>query len=220
MKRVIGFTLLEVLAALMLLGFLLVGIYTGIHATMRTVRSGQKHTLRFNQVRTAQHFLRSELEQALAWPVAHNDKGEPLFFIGSASEIRFVAPLPGYLAHLGPQLLHIVLVPDKAGTMRLEVSFATLSPDGSAPQPVGDTQILLKGIDSGVFQYFDRGPERNPDGSQNQEKSSGWQATWENRQQLPGLVSVRLKLKHGTDWPLLNVPLRLTSQRHNAMRSR
>ena len=63
MKRMAGFTLLEVLAALMLLAFLLVGVYSGIHTATRTVHAGQARIEQFDQIRAAQHFGVSVLAQ-------------------------------------------------------------------------------------------------------------------------------------------------------------
>ena len=40
MKRVAGFTLLEVLASLVLLALLLIGVYSGLRTATRSVRSG------------------------------------------------------------------------------------------------------------------------------------------------------------------------------------
>jgi general secretion pathway protein J len=197
-----GFTLLEVLAALMLLGFLLVGVYSGIHTATRTVHAGQARIEQFDQIRAAQRFVRSELAQVLAQPIAHDDKGLPLFFSGSAHEMRFVAPLPGYLGRLGPQLQQLRLVPDDHGTLRLEASFAILPPDGSEPKPLGDAQVLLEGIASGGFHY--RGRERNG-------QAGDWQDAWDDGRRLPALVSVQLKLDGGRDWPLLQAPLRVSA---------
>ena len=202
MKRMAGFTLLEVLAALMLLGFLLVGVYSGIHTATRTVHVGQAKIEQFDQVSAAQRFVRSELAQALAQPIAHDDQGLPLFFSGSAHEMRFVAPLPGYLGRLGPQLQQLRLVPDDAGGLRLEASFAILPPDGSKPQPLGDAQVLLSGIRSGGFDY--RGRDR-------QGRPGDWQDDWTDGHRLPSLVGIHLALDGGRDWPTLQTPLRVSA---------
>ena len=202
MKRMAGFTLLEVLAALMLLAFLLVGVYSGIHTATHTVHAGQARIEQFDQVRAAQRFVRSELAQALAQPIAHDDHGLPLFFSGSAREMRFVAPLPGYLGRLGPQLQQLKLVPDEDGSLRLEASFAILPPDGSKPQPLGDAQVLLAGIHSGGFDY--RGRDR-------QGRPGDWQDDWQDGHRLPSLVSIQLTLDGGRDWPTLQTPLRVNA---------
>ncbi|MCP4516435.1 MAG: prepilin-type N-terminal cleavage/methylation domain-containing protein [Delftia sp.] len=202
MKRMAGFTLLEVLAALMLLAFLLVGVYSGIHTATRTVHAGQARIEQFDQIRAAQHFVRSELAQALTQPIAHDEHGLPLYFSGDAHEMKFVAPLPGYLGRLGPQLQQLKLVPGDNGNLQLEASFAILPPDGSEPEPLGDAQVLLSGITSGGFDYRGRDRQGHP---------GDWQGDWKDGHRLPSLVSIHLELDGGRDWPTLQTPLRVNA---------
>jgi general secretion pathway protein J len=70
MKTSAGFTLLEVLASLVLLALLLVGVYSGIRTATHSVRSGTATIERMDQVRSAQQFLRRELAQSLAQPIS------------------------------------------------------------------------------------------------------------------------------------------------------
>lgn len=153
MKRAAGFTLLEVLAALVLLALLLVGVYSGLRTATRSVRSGTAAIERVDQVRSAQQFLRRELAQSMVQPIGRTDHGEPIYFEGSAREMRYVAPLPGYLGKLGPQLQRLQLVDDGHDGLRLELSLALLPPDGQPPQPLGEPQVLLDRIVKGGFSY-------------------------------------------------------------------
>ena len=201
MKRAAGFTLLEVLAALVLLALLLVGVYSGIRTATHSVRSGTAGIERLDQVRSAQQFLRRELAQSLAQPISHNDHGEPIYFEGSAHEMRYVAPLPGYLGKLGPQLQRLQLVDDGSGGLRLELSLAVLPPDGQPPRPLGDPQVLLDHITEGSFNY--RGVDQ-------QGGEVPWSETWPDGRVLPQLVSIKLRPAGNFDWPQLDVPLRVS----------
>ena len=200
MKHVAGFTLLEVLAALVLLALLLVGVYSGIRTATHSVRSGTAAIERMDQIRSAQQFLQRELAQSLTQPIGHTDHGEPIYFMGSAHEMRYVAPLPGYLGKLGPQLQQLQLVDDGHGGLRLELSLALLPPDGQPPRPLGETQVLLDHIKDGSFSY------RGVDG---QGAAMPWAAAWVDGQLLPQLVRIRLRSQDNVDWPQLDVPLRV-----------
>ena len=200
MKRAAGFTLLEVLAALVLLALLLVGVYSGIRTATHSVRSGTAAIERIDQVRSAQQFLRRELAQSLPQPIGHTDHGEPIYFEGSAREMRYVAPLPGYLGKLGPQLQRLQLVDDGHGGLRLELSLALLPPDGQPPQPLGEPQVLLDGIKTGGFHY--RGIDRRG-------AALPWSPAWADGRLLPQLVRVELLAQGTVDWPQLDVPLRV-----------
>ena len=200
MKRAAGFTLLEVLAALVLLALLLVGVYSGIRTATHSVRSGTAAIERIDQVRSAQQFLRRELAQSLAQPISHTDHGEPIYFEGSAREMRYVAPLPGYLGKLGPQLQRLQLVDDGHGGLRLELSLALLPPDGQPPRPLGEPQVLLDHIQAGNFNY--RGVDQ-------QGEAVPWSPAWADGRLLPQLVRVELQVPGTVDWPQLDVPLRV-----------
>ncbi|MHB1059429.1 MAG: prepilin-type N-terminal cleavage/methylation domain-containing protein [Rhodanobacter sp.] len=200
MKRAAGFTLLEVLASLVLLALLLVGVYSGIRTASHSVRSGTASIERIDQVRSAQQFLRRELAQSLAQPISRTDHGEPVFFEGSAREMRYVAPLPGYLGKLGPQLQRLQLVDDGHGGLRLELSLALLPPDGQPPQALGEPQVLLDGIAQGGFSY--RGVDQ-------QGAAVPWGPAWADGRLLPQLVRIELQARGTATWPPLDVPLRV-----------
>ena len=200
MKRAAGFTLLEVLAALVLLALLLVGVYSGIRTATHSVRSGTAAIERLDQIRSAQQFLQRELAQSLAQPISHTDQGEPIYFSGSAHEMRYVAPLPGYLGKLGPQLQRLQLVDDGHDGLRLELSLALLPPDGKPPQALGEPQVLLDHIRDGSFSY------RGVDG---RGAAVPWTTAWADGRVLPQLVRIRLQSQGSVDWPQLDVPLRV-----------
>lgn len=195
-----GFSLLEVLASLALLALLLGGVYAGVSAASRSVRSGESSIERMDQVRSAQQFLCRELAQSLTMPLDHNDQGDNIYFVGRAREMRYVAPLPGYLGSLGPQLQVLRLVDDGHGASRLEASFALLPPDGGAPRPLGPPEVLVDGIRDGGFAYRGRDIGGKP---------GGWGADWADGRLLPALVRIELKLDGAADWPRLDVPLRV-----------
>lgn len=200
MKRAAGFTLLEVLASLVLLALLLVGVYSGLRTATHSVRSGTAAVARIDQIRSTQQFLQRELAQSMAQPISHNDRGENIYFVGNEHELLYVAPLPGYLGKLGPQLQSLKLVDEGHGDSSLVLSLALLPPDGQPPKPVGDPQVLIDHIHGGSFSY--RGVDV-------QGHAIPWSATWPDGRLLPLLVRVQLQLAGNYDWPLLEVPLRV-----------
>lgn len=200
MKRAAGFTLLEILAALVLLSLLLVGVYSGIASASHSVRSGTATIERIDQMRSAQQFLRRELAQSVTEPIARTDRGEPLFFEGTAHEMRYVAPLPGYLGKLGPQLQQLQLVDDGHGGQRLELRLALLPPDGQPPRPLGEPQVLFDHIKQGSFSYRGINPQGEP---------IPWSPVWSDGRVLPLLVRIALQPEGRDSWPLLDVPLRV-----------
>jgi general secretion pathway protein J len=198
--RAAGFTLLEVLGALALLSLLLVGVYSGVRSAIHGVRSGSAAIERMDEIDAAQRFLRRELAQSLAQGLARDDHGKPIVFVGKPQEMRYVAPLPGYLGKLGPQLQVLRLVAGGKGGRRLELPLALLPPDGSPPEALGKPQVLLDHLRSGRFDY--RGRD-----AQNQ--SLPWADHWADGSVLPQLVRIRATPVSGQAWPDLEVPLRV-----------
>lgn len=196
-RRDAGFTLLEVLGAMVLLALLLLGVYAGVRSATHTVQAGSIKIEQLDQVRSAQQFLRRELAQALAQPMGHDNNGNGIFFVGSGDEMRFVAPLPGYLGRMGPQLIQVKLVKGDKGK-QLVATLAELPPDGSAPKPLGDPQVLVDGIIDGSFSYR---------GVNQQGEPMDWQGDWNAPGTMPNLVTIKLALQHGREWPMLSVPL-------------
>ena len=195
-----GFTLLEVLASLALLALLMLGVYAGVRIATRSVHAGNARIERLDQVRAAQQLLRRELAQALSQTIDHNDHGTPLVVDGAPQRLRYVAPLPGYLGQLGPQLQTLRLVDDGTGGLRLELGLALLPPDGSEPQPVGEPQVLVDHVRAGRFSY--RGVDVRG-------RATPWLASWPDGRALPRLVRVELQLAGMVSWPTLEVPLRV-----------
>lgn len=200
MKRAAGFTLLEVLGALALLALLIVGVYSGLRTAIHSVRSGTAAIDRIDQIRSAQQILRRELAQSQTRTIGRTARGESVYFEGSAHVMRYVAPLPGYLGKLGPQLQQLQLVDDGHGEWRLELSLAVLPPDGQRAQPLGEPQVLLDHLRAGSFSY--RGVDA-------QGRAVPWVAVWPDGRLLPQLVSIKLQPRGNYGWPQLLVPLRV-----------
>jgi general secretion pathway protein J len=199
-RRAAGFSLMEVLAALALLTIVLLGVYSGISTASRIVRSGDQAIERMDEIRSAQTFLRSELAQALAVPFDETDDGDPIVFSGTSRTLRYVAPMPGYLSKLGPQLQTVSLVDDGRQSYRLEVTLAMLPPDGGAPQPIGEPEVLLRGIRKGSISYR---------GMDDQNRPGDWQDSWDDGRRTPSLVRIELDVGGNVTFPTLVAPIRI-----------
>jgi general secretion pathway protein J len=198
MKRVAGFTLFEVLGALALLALLLLGVYSGVRSATHTVQAGSLKIEQLDEVRSAQEFLRRELAQAMAQPMSLDPSGTGVYFTGGADTMRFVAPLPGYLGRMGPQLIELRLVNGEHGK-QLVASLAVLPPNGGALKPLGEPQVLVDGVIDGSFSYR---------GITQQGQPMDWQDNWNSPGTMPNLVTIKLALGGDRPWPMVSVPLR------------
>ncbi len=190
-----GFTLLEVLMAVVLLALLMTLALTSIRTAIQASRSGEAMIARSEQSRTVQGFMRRQLAQAL--PIAYEqvaDAGTERRFAGSADEVVFVATMPGYLSRGGAHVQTLSLVGNGRG-QRLQFNHAQLNGyDPADPQFAAEPVVLMEGIASGRFEFR----ELDETGELGE-----WNSDWETSERLP--LMIRLVLEFDRDdarrWP-------------------
>ncbi len=200
-----GFTLLEVLIAVSLLALLVLLAMGTLRTAVRATHSGEALIQRTDRLRTAQEFLRRQLSHALPLPFEKfEDVGENRLFVAERDALRFVAPMPGFLARGGPHVQWLVFTRGREGGLQLEFDHAQLN--GYDPDnPKGDSErepvVLIDGIREGRFEF--RSLDENGELGE-------WDSSWDDPQRMP--LMVRLKLEFDPEsrqrWPALEIPLR------------
>jgi general secretion pathway protein J len=94
----------------------------------------------------------------------------------------------------------VAIVDDGHDGYRLEVTLAMLPPDGSDPQPIGEPEILLRGIRKGSLAYR---------GTDDQNRPGDWQDTWPDGRRTPSLVRVTLDVGGNVAFPTMVAPIRI-----------
>ena len=102
-RRADGFTLLEMLLALVLLSAGLALAFATVRAATTMVERGEIRAQRNERARAVEGFLRQRIGTAMPVVFA-TDPGtfRQSRFLGEAKRIRFVADLPNYLGRGGP----------------------------------------------------------------------------------------------------------------------
>lgn len=202
--RAQGFTLLEVLMAVLLLAVLIGGAYGGLRASANAMRAGEAAIDRTDRLRTAQEFLRRQFSQITPLAYAHDDKeGLNIVFEGDGQFMRFVAPMPGYLSRGGPYVQTLELARGKDG---LQLQFTDTMLNGYDAEKTGDGEpiVLLDHIAAGRFFYR---------GLDDQGQLAAWSSDWASTEITPLMVRVELSMQPGVQipWPTLDAPLMLNS---------
>lgn len=184
MKRMQGFTLLEVLAALSLLGLMMVLAATSFKSSSIAAERTQRAAERMEQILTAQRFLRQSLESMHETP----------HFVGEARHLEYLAALP---SGLGGQLkLHrLQFLPDKVGSWTLRVAFY----EEENNKPWGKPQVLADRMLDVRIDYR---------GIDDMRRDSGWLEQWPWAKSLPRLVRIQARTQGGMPWPTLSVAVR------------
>lgn len=201
-RRARGFTLIEMLVAIVLAAILLGMAYQGLRAGIKSSASGEKAIDQTNQLRVAQEFIRKVVARALPLTFEQSDQGDRKVFEGEGDLIRFVAPMPGYLGRGGAYVQQVEIA---AGPNGQELLFSHRLLNGFDPdEPMSDEDnpavVLIDGLEDAKFEFkgFDEQGKMEKD----------WKDDWEKSFQTPQMVQLTAKFKK--DGPLQFPDLTIT----------
>ncbi len=177
-----GFTLLEILLALVLLAFVMAGVWGAVSSATRITHSANSLMAQGEDVHTTQRFLRTWL--AAAQPQSYRPSGatRERMFRGSATAVHYIAPLPMQSGHAGLYLQTLELVQGQAGQYALELEYLPYASD----QPADDkpvSHVLLTNLRGGKFQYL---------AAAALDEKAAWRDDWTASRGLPLAVRVHI----------------------------
>ena len=201
-KRVGGFSMVELLLAITLLSMLLALAYGGLRASARATEKGQVILDDSNRIRMAHRFVRQQLTQLLPLAFEEGEGEEPrVVFQGEARRIRYVAPMPGYLGHGGPQVQELEIVQGEEG-LELVLSHALLQGFEEEFLYMREPVLLLDKIEQAEFQFLGRDESG---------EITAWSGTWDREFELPAAVSLEVAFVEDVyiEWPLFTTSVRV-----------
>lgn len=195
-----GFTLVELLVAITLVGLMTVVLFGGLRFGTRASNAVAARTDRVAEIATIYDFMQSELTDARALASSGDTATALPNFDGEPDSLSFIAVPPPYLAIGGFHLLHVALEGNQP-PRRLTVTWQPV-PRGalSAPATTLQPSVVLEKIRSVEFGYF---------GVFDQNRPPEWQNRWSDRTALPLLVRLRIVWADGSRAPDLVVAPRL-----------
>lgn len=198
-----GFTLIEVLIAMTLLGIMVVLLFSSLKIAAESWNAGEGKIIEVNKKAVVYQFFKRHLtgirpvtEQLSEKDIADNVEPQQLFR-GQARNMRFVAALPQSSARKGLQVFDIAPNRANASTLMVALRPYQQTEPGQVDQPV----ILLEGVKAFAFSYFGK-PDENTDAS--------WFDEWQGLDHLPQLIKVTILLKDNSYWPDMIFPLKIT----------
>lgn len=202
-----GFTLLELLIAMTLLGLILVLLFGGLRLGVRSWDGAQRQVDNMNSVRSLENFLRREMSQASPYRW-HSGTGQRLAFVGERNRLSFVAPMPSRVGGGGLYVVSIEL--DQTGKTRRMVwkylPVSTQMQDFSALAQAPEMVLAaaeLADVEDIWLSYF---------GSESDSAEPRWFERWDNSARLPLLIRMQVRLGKGGTWPDFVVAPMLSSE--------
>jgi general secretion pathway protein J len=199
-----GFTLLELLVAITLLGLLMAALFGALRLGARVGERGDVRLDASMRTQVAQDFIRQRLTEMLPLEmippeVAEGAALEPAF-VGTAGAVRFASPVPEHLG-AGVHLMELALAESSLvdGAVDLVLRWRPLEPDGrTAVEAAPEQRVLIENVEALELAYFGEIDPAQP---------PGWWQAWEGEAELPRLIRLRLSFPENDAraWPELIV---------------
>jgi general secretion pathway protein J len=188
-----GFTLVEVLIALTLLGIMMTLLMSTFRAGAKSWDAGEKIASVTENQFVVHNFLRSYLENARPVVDDFSDEDESEFsFQGNGDSVVFVAGLPANQDRGG--LWRFALGLEKNGRSNdLVVLVEPFFPELDEDAELSETLTLLSNVKTFKLSYFGKGEVTDQD--------EDWNDDWEEKTELPSLVKIELQLEEQKQWP-------------------
>jgi len=199
-----GFTLIEMVIALVLLAAMIGLLYSGVNFGLRSWDAADANGRRVADRRIGENFLRRELTQL--FPMRFKDPMTLRFaFSGERDHLRFVSSRPADVSGGGLSLVGID-VEEGADRSRNLVMRRAMPDDAAkdfAPLDAAKPTVLLEGIDAVSFSYV---------GSENDFTDPQWYDAWTFEGHIPQLVRISMRSVDGSLLPALTVHLELSEE--------
>jgi general secretion pathway protein J len=197
--RTAGFTLVELLVALVLLSLVFLLLTSGLRLGAKVWNVGDEAVPNRSEVLAAHHLLRRVLSEAR--PIMIEARPRHVFFTGDDDSIRLVTSVPG---HLGLGGLYEVAIYMAKDPNRVEMSWRLFRRTNALVGPALKEQhsMLMSRVAALRFAYFgNRGT-----GYLRGREPPRWYNDWHDLQYLPDLIRMHVEFVQGENrWPDLVV---------------
>ena len=191
-----GFTLIEVMIAVVLLAIIFAITFNVLHFAVKAWDKGVVRAEVTNRVTLVQELLRSAMMQAQPVALKTDDHSKQLAFVGGEGELRFVAPLSTAQKSGGLYVLNIQHVQyETTGTLVLRYHRYHYNDESFSATGTTDVELLLDNVEGITFRYF--GPDE-------ENGVSAWKPAWVEQSVLPYKIEMTVRMaREDVVWPIL-----------------
>jgi len=199
MSRTRGFTLIELMLALVLMAGISSILYGSLALASRSWDGGEAKADQVSDMRSTLAYLRAQLSEQYPQRMWKTPEVQ-LMFAGERDEMRYAAVLPERVAGGGVYYFRLAVVRNGDKSQLVQ---ERLIPDTSALQEPefrdSERSVLAEDIAELKVSYFGR------DANAAELDAPSWRDRWDDRQRLPLLVRVDVKPVKAPPWPSLLV---------------
>lgn len=171
-----GFTLLELLISITMLGIILVIIISATRLGYRSVEAGEAKISSLERLRTSLSLINSQIQSQT--PLMYEDNGEQkVFFTGSRDSVRFASIYSLWGSRKGNVYVRYSVGTDSRGKLFLKAT-ENLVANGNEAET-----LLFDDLDACFFSYFFQDPT---------EESGSWVEEWTDTLRLPEKMRISL----------------------------
>lgn len=196
-KKPSGFTLLELMIGLALLGLILLLLFGALRLGSRSWDAGEKKLETASSQTVVAGYLRRSLSQVYPWRFKQAEK-QVLAFEGTGRALRYV----GWLAdQQGVAGLHLHALELEENELVLRWSLPDVETDDFSALDEAEKVVLHTGIEDFALAYY---------GAQEAEDELAWHEDWRSSQFFPALIRLTVTPVGGPAWPEILVAPKLS----------
>ena len=189
MSRSAGFSLIEVIIALTLIAFIMLGLVGALRAFGDSSARLDTRAHQLDELRLVPRFLAQVVPTSSARARGPATGGAPTWFSGSERELEFLGIMPARHGPGGMSHFRISLQPSSSGQALTISILPYVVGQTDPPWERALTEVLVDDVTALEIDY-------------RAARSDSWESQWQGRTQLPGWVRLSLRTDHGA-WPPL-----------------
>lgn len=191
LRRDNGFTLIELIIAMTLIGMALAIGFSALRLAARSMESTDRLVNDLEELRVARAVVQRQLSQAL--PLRESLAERQLNFDGESQQVEFIAPAPWQeerMAGLYRYRLRLAARGDKQGLL---LEYQPYQPGTPRDWPRNaESTLLVSNIKECEFSYFGSG----------QGEVDEWQSNWQRMERMPRMVRIAMLRSAADEAPL------------------
>jgi len=194
MVRARGFTLIEMLVGLALLGLMTLALFSALRTAVHSWERAEVKAQQVVDLRIAEGVLRREIAKSFPLRVGLANENK-IGFDGDERAVNLIVGLPAHLEPRGLSRVSLGFESTRSDAGQEETSLVLKHTsldlaDMSGTPPEASRAVLIRGLEGGELAYF---------GKENDQSEPSWKTSWTQGERLPMLLRLRIKMSGAGD---------------------